>query len=100
MPRFAAGNFEANIDRVEQLRRMAADRGVTVAQLALAWILQQGEHIAAITGTRKLSRLEENAAAADIELDLETRQTVDRLFPLGSAAGARADSGYLSRVDS
>jgi aryl-alcohol dehydrogenase-like predicted oxidoreductase len=100
LPRFAAGNFEANIDRVDQLRRIAADRDVTVAQLALAWLLRQGDHIAAITGTRKLSRLEENAAAADIELDLETLQIVDRLFPPGSAAGARADSGYLSRVDS
>jgi aryl-alcohol dehydrogenase-like predicted oxidoreductase len=100
LPRFAAGNFEANIDRVDQLRRMAAEREVTVAQLALAWLLRRGDHIAAITGTRKLSRLEENAAAADIELDLETLQTIDRLFPPGSAAGARADNGYLSRVDS
>jgi aryl-alcohol dehydrogenase-like predicted oxidoreductase len=100
IPRFAAGNFEANIDRVDQLRRLAADRGITVAQLALAWIFHQGDHIAAITGTRKLGRLEENAAAADIELDLETLQTIDRLFAPGSAAGARADSGYLARVDS
>ena len=99
-PRFAAGNFEANIDRVDQLRQLAADRGITVAQLALAWILHRGDHIAAITGTRELGRLEENAAAADIELDLETLQTIDRLFTPGSAAGARADSGYLSRVDS
>ena len=100
LPRFAAGNFEANVDRVDQLRRLAADRGITVAQLALAWILHRGDHIAAITGTRKLGRLQENAAAADVELDLETLQTIDRLFPPGSAAGARADSGYLSRVDS
>jgi aryl-alcohol dehydrogenase-like predicted oxidoreductase len=100
IPRFAAGNFEANIDRVDQLRRLAADRGITVAQLALAWIFHQGDNIAAITGTRKLGRLEENAAAADIELDLETLQTIDRLFAPGSAAGARADSGYLARVDS
>ena len=100
LPRFAEGNFEANVDRVGQLRQLAADRGVTVAQLALAWILHRGDHIAAITGTRKLGRLEENAAAADIELDLETLQTIDGLFPPGSAAGARADGGYLLRVDS
>ena len=100
LPRFAAGNFEANVDRVDQLRRLAADRGITVAQLALAWILHRGDHIAAITGTRNLGRLEENATAADVEVDLETLQTIDRLFPPGSAAGARADSGYLLRVDS
>jgi aryl-alcohol dehydrogenase-like predicted oxidoreductase len=100
IPRFAASNFEANMGRVDQLRQLAADRAVTVAQLALAWLLHQGDHIAAITGTRKLSRLDENAAAAGIELDFETLHTIDRLFEPGSAAGARADSDYLSRVDS
>ena len=99
VPRFAAGNFEANVDRVEQLRQIAADRAITVAQLALAWILHQGDHIAAITGTRNLGRFEENAAASDVELDPETLRTIDRLFTPGAAAGARADSDYLSRVE-
>ena len=96
----AAEDRESEALLRDQLRRMAADRDVTLAQLTLAWILQQGDHIAAITGTRKLSRFGENTGAADIELDPETLQVVDRLFLPGSAAGARAGSGYLSRIDS
>jgi aryl-alcohol dehydrogenase-like predicted oxidoreductase len=98
-PRFAAGNFEANMGLAEGLRRLAEARHLTVAQLALAWILHRGDHIVAIPGTRRLDRLEENAAAADVELDPETITAIDRLVPPGSAAGARASADYLSRVN-
>jgi aryl-alcohol dehydrogenase-like predicted oxidoreductase len=98
-PRFAADNLEANIDLTEGLRRTAEVLHLTVAQLALAWILHQSDHIVAIPGTRRVDRLEENAAAADVELDPEILAGLDRLLPPGSAAGARANDDYLSRVN-
>lgn len=98
-PRFADDNFEANIDLTEGLRRTAEVRHLTVAQLALAWILHQGDHIVAIPGTRRIDRLEENAAAADVEFDPEILAALDRLVPPGSAAGARANDDYLFRVN-
>jgi len=73
------GNMEANLAIVEEIERIAADLDVTPAQLAIAWVLAQGDDIVPIPGTRKVSRLEENAAAADIELSPEQLAALDRL---------------------
>jgi aryl-alcohol dehydrogenase-like predicted oxidoreductase len=88
-PRFQQGNRERNLELVEQLQQLAGEIGCTPAQLALAWLLHQGDDIAPIPGTRRTDRLEENAAAADIELTREQLDRLDELFPPGAAAGDR-----------
>jgi hypothetical protein len=67
-PRWQPGNFENNVDAVRRLRELAAAKGITVSQLALAWLLAQGEHIVPIPGSRSATRVEENAHAADVTL--------------------------------
>jgi aryl-alcohol dehydrogenase-like predicted oxidoreductase len=67
-PRFQGANFEANIKAAEAVHAVAARKGVTAAQLALAWLLAQGDDVVPIPGTKSRTRLEENLAAADVEL--------------------------------
>jgi aryl-alcohol dehydrogenase-like predicted oxidoreductase len=88
-PRFQGDNREHNLELVERFRQIAAELGHTPAQLALAWLLHQGDDVAPIPGTRKVSRVEENAAAAEIELDQEQLTALEELFPPGVTAGDR-----------
>jgi aryl-alcohol dehydrogenase-like predicted oxidoreductase len=88
-PRFQEGNREHNLELVERFKQLAGEWGHTPAQLALAWLLHQGEDLAPIPGTRKVSRIEENAAAADIELTSEQLGALEELFPPGVTAGDR-----------
>jgi aryl-alcohol dehydrogenase-like predicted oxidoreductase len=77
-PRFQGENFQRNLDLVATVERLAGEKGITPAQLALAWVLSQGEDIVPIPGTRRIARLEENIAAAEVELsDEELRQIAD-----------------------
>jgi aryl-alcohol dehydrogenase-like predicted oxidoreductase len=79
-PRFVGENFERNLALVTKIEELAADKAVTPAQLALAWVLAQGEDIIPIPGTKRRERLEENAAAADVVLsDDELREIADAL---------------------
>jgi aryl-alcohol dehydrogenase-like predicted oxidoreductase len=97
-PRFQEGNRERNLELVDQLKQLAAEIDCTPAQLALAWLLHQGDEIAPIPGTRRINRLEENAAAADIELTQDQLERLDDLFPPGAAAGDRyADMSVVER---
>jgi len=97
-PRFQEGNRERNLERVERAREIAAEVGCTPAQLALAWLLHQGDDVAPIPGTRRAERLEENAAAADIELSDEQLRALDEAFPPGVTAGDRyADMAAVER---
>lgn len=89
MPRFQGDNFEKNLEVVRRVEELARGRGVTPAQLALAWVLARGEHIVAIPGTRSRERLEENAAAADLVLGADDLRTLDQAFPPDSVAGTR-----------
>ena len=89
MPRFQGENFEKNLEVVRRVEELARGRGVTSAQLALAWVLARGEHIVAIPGTRSRERLEENAAAADLVLSAADLHTLDQAFPPDSVAGTR-----------
>jgi aryl-alcohol dehydrogenase-like predicted oxidoreductase len=94
-PRWQPGNFEKNVEAVARLGDLAATKGVTVSQLALAWLLAQGEHIAPIPGTKHTARLEENAAADSLEL---SAQQLQRLASVGTAAGDRyADMTPLNK---
>jgi len=97
-PRFQEGNRERNLELVDQLKQMAAEIERTPAQLALAWLLHQGDEIAPIPGTRRINRLEENAAAAEIELTKDQLDRLEDLFPPGAAAGDRyADMSVVER---
>ncbi|CAN5591028.1 aldo/keto reductase [soil metagenome] len=89
MPRFQGENFEHNLELVERVTEIARDKGVSPGQLALAWVLHQGEDIVPIPGTKRRSYLEENAAAADINLTDDDLARIDEASPSGSAAGDR-----------
>ena len=88
-PRFQGENFRKNIDLVNAVAAIAADKGVTAAQLALAWVLAQGEHLVPIPGTRRIRTLEENAAAVDLTLSADDMARIEGVFPKGAASGHR-----------
>ena len=88
-PRFQGENFTRNLELVDRVKELADRKGCTPAQLALAWLLAQGEHIAPIPGTKKRGRLSENLGALDVELSAEDLGRLDELAPAGAAAGAR-----------
>ncbi len=87
-PRWQPGNFEKNVEAVERLGRLATAKGITVSQLALAWLLAQGEHIVPIPGTRRVARMEENAHAADVTLTEADLAAIHEILPTGGF-GAR-----------
>ena len=99
MPRFQGDNFDKNIKLVEALRVMARKRGVTPAQLALAWVLAQGEDIVPIPGTKRRKYLEENVAALAIKLSDTELQQLDAAFPAGVTAGSRYPAPHMPRVN-
>lgn len=88
-PRFQGDNFERNLQLVERVKEIAVRRKVTPSQLALAWLLAQGDDIVPIPGTKRRPFLEENAAAVEIQLDAEDFRELDEAAPLGAAAGPR-----------
>jgi aryl-alcohol dehydrogenase-like predicted oxidoreductase len=90
-PRFHEANFARNADLLRQLEAIARPKQCTVAQLALAWILHQGEFCVPIPGTHKIRHLEANAAAADLRLAVDELAAIDEMFPPGAAAGTRHD---------
>lgn len=98
-PRFAGYNFQKNLDLVDAVGAIAADKGVTGAQLALAWVLTQGDDLVPIPGTRRISTLEQNVAAADIVLTPEDLARIEAVFPRGAAAGERYAPGGMSSLN-
>jgi aryl-alcohol dehydrogenase-like predicted oxidoreductase len=88
-PRFQGENFAKNLELVDRVRQIAEEKGVTPSQLALAWVLHQGDDIVPIPGTKRVKYLEENAAAADITLTPEDLARIDEAAPVGSTAGER-----------
>jgi aryl-alcohol dehydrogenase-like predicted oxidoreductase len=91
-PRFHEKNFQHNANLLKQLQGVAEAKNCTLAQLALAWILHQGDFFVPIPGTYKIEHLESNAAAADISLAEEELAAIERIFPrTGAVAGARHD---------
>ena len=91
-PRWQPGNFEKNVEATRQLSALAESKGATVAQLALAWLLAQGEHIVPIPGTRSPQRLVENIGAVDLTLTADDLAKVDEILPTGGF-GARYAGG-------
>jgi aryl-alcohol dehydrogenase-like predicted oxidoreductase len=88
-PRFQPGNFEANLVLARHVGELAAKRGCTPSQLALAWVLQRGPDIVPIPGTKRVRYLEENLRAADVRLSDADLRRLDELFPIGVARGER-----------
>jgi len=97
-PRFQGANFEKNLHLVDEVKRLAGEKGVTPAQLALAWVLAQGDDIVSIPGTTSAKHLEENAAAVDITFSERELDRIDEIVPQGAAAGERyADMSTVNR---
>jgi len=95
-PRFQGDNFQKNLDLVAHVTALAARKGCTPAQLALAWLLRRGDDIVPIPGSKKVERVEENAGADAVQQQLGDADLaeIDRLFPLGAAVGTRyAEAG-------
>jgi aryl-alcohol dehydrogenase-like predicted oxidoreductase len=88
-PRFQGENFTRNLALVEKVKTLAHDKGCTPAQLALAWVLAQGEHIVPIPGTRRVRNLKENLGALTVHLSSVDLATIEAVFPMGVSAGAR-----------
>lgn len=98
-PRFSGDNFQKNLDLVAAVGAIAADKGVTAAQLALAWVLAQGEDLVPIPGTRRIATLEQNVAAADIVLTADDLARIEAVFPRDAAAGERYAPGGMSSLN-
>jgi aryl-alcohol dehydrogenase-like predicted oxidoreductase len=96
-PRFQGENFTRNLELVDRVKELADRKQCTPGQLALAWLLAQGEHIVPIPGTKKRERLRENLGAVDVELGADELQLLDQLAPAGSTAGARYPN--MSTID-
>jgi aryl-alcohol dehydrogenase-like predicted oxidoreductase len=88
-PRFEGANFDRNLELVERVEEIAAEKGVNSGQLALAWVLAQGDDIVPIPGTKHVTYLEQNVAAAEIELSEEDLRRIDEVAPVGAAVGDR-----------
>jgi aryl-alcohol dehydrogenase-like predicted oxidoreductase len=88
-PRFQGENFQKNLDLVHKLEQLAAQKGCTASQLALAWVLAQGDHIFPIPGTKRVNYLEENAGALNVHFTKEELATINTIAPKNIAAGLR-----------
>ncbi len=98
-PRFQTGNFERNLAAVDRLAEVARRKGCTPAQLALAWVLAQGETIVPIPGTKRRAYLEENVRATEVALSRTDLEAIESAFPKGSTAGERYPPRGLAMVD-
>ncbi|MEU4602175.1 aldo/keto reductase [Kribbella sp. NPDC023972] len=98
LPRFTGENFQRNLDLVEKVRELAAAKGVTPGQLALAWLLAQGNDVAPIPGTKRRKYLAENLGAADVELTADDLAALDEAFPPDAVSGQRYTQGGMDLV--
>jgi aryl-alcohol dehydrogenase-like predicted oxidoreductase len=98
-PRFQGEAFQRNLDLVDEIGTMAADKGCTPAQLALAWVLAQGEDIVPIPGTKRRSYLEDNLVALDVELSDGDLARIDQVLPPGAASGTRYPAATMASVN-
>jgi len=95
-PRFLGDNFGKNLATVERFHFLASEFGVTPAQLALAWLLAQGDDITPLNGTKRRVHLEENLAAANVTLSEEQLARIESVVPKGAAAGARSADPFTA----
>src|SRR5580698_6117240 len=98
-PRFQGDNFNKNLDLVRHIQALAQAKGATPAQIALAWVMAQGEDVVPIFGSTKRSRVEENLKALEITLTPAELEEIDRVLPKGSTAGTRYAEQHMSAVN-
>jgi aryl-alcohol dehydrogenase-like predicted oxidoreductase len=98
-PRFTGENFARNLELVDRVRELAASKGATPSQLAIAWVLAQGDDVVPIPGTKRRSYLEENLGALDVELTPEDLAAIEEVTPRGSVAGARYNPEMMANVN-
>lgn len=98
-PRFQGENFQKNLDLVKEVEEMAREKKCQPSQLALAWVLAQGEDVVPIPGTKRRKYLEENAAAVDLKLTSEDLRRLREVFPAGAAAGLRYPEHMMNLVN-
>jgi aryl-alcohol dehydrogenase-like predicted oxidoreductase len=98
-PRFQGDNFQKNLELVAKVAEIAAEKGVAASQLALAWVLAQGDFIVPIPGTKRRKYLEENVAAEAIRLDAADLARLEAAFPRGAAAGLRYPAAAMGSVN-
>lgn len=95
MPRFQGENFVKNLKLVEKIRMLAAEKGCTPSQLAIAWVLAQGEDIITIPGTKHIKYLEENIASENVQLNREDLQSMEAIMPAGIVSGNRYPEMFM-----
>jgi aryl-alcohol dehydrogenase-like predicted oxidoreductase len=98
-PRLQGENYDANVRSAEVVKRVAAAKGVTPAQVALAWVLAQGEHVVPIPGTKRRNYLEKNWGALSVSLDASDLATLADAFPGGKASGPRYFAAGMAMLD-
>lgn len=98
-PRFQGENFDKNLELVRQVQKIAKEKGCTASQLALAWVLAQGEDIVPIPGTKRRKYLEENVGALNVHLTKDDLDRIEAVFPSGAAAGERYPEHMMHLVN-
>jgi aryl-alcohol dehydrogenase-like predicted oxidoreductase len=98
-PRFGSENLASNLELVERVRRLADDKGATLAQLVIAWLLAQGDDIVPIPGTKRRRYLEENVGALELKLSPDDLAAIDEVAPRGAVAGDRYTPAFMARVN-
>jgi aryl-alcohol dehydrogenase-like predicted oxidoreductase len=98
-PRFQGGNFARNLELVEHVKTLAAKKGCTAAQLALAWVLAQGPDIIPIPGTRRIANFDENLGALAVKLTAAELAEIERVFPASAVAGTRYPEQMMALLD-
>jgi len=99
MPRFQGENFYKNLELVEKIRSLAAEKGCTPAQLAIAWVLAQGEDVITIPGSRRIRHLEENIASEQVQITPEDLQSIEAIMPVGIVSGTRYPERFLGALN-
>jgi aryl-alcohol dehydrogenase-like predicted oxidoreductase len=99
MPRYQGDNFYKNLELVEKIRAMAIEKGCTPSQLAIAWVLAQGEDIITIPGTKRVKYLEENLASENVKLTGEDLKSINEIMPAGIVSGARYPEKFMSALN-
>jgi len=99
MPRYQGENFYKNLELVEKIKTLAHEKGCTASQLAIAWVLAQGEDIITIPGTKHIKKLEENIASEKVQLTKEDLQSIESIMPAGIVSGTRYPEGAMNALN-
>jgi len=99
MPRFQGENFYKNLELVEKIRTLATKKGCTPSQLAIAWVLAQGEDLITIPGTKRTKNLEENIASENVHLTKEDLQSIAAIMPAGIVSGTRYPEKFMNALN-